>query len=164
MKTPSYEEMQGLFRAHTEAAVKVIVEIMNGSGGKGDAVRLSAAKEVLTRGWGKPAGQEKKQKLPPAKDPAYQGKALTQIAAEEAEAAGVPPPWGDAVPGETKPGAPLSSEPATASPAAASAPRVPPVPALPPAVTAAAAARADDPTGYKARRALWSGPPPAGKS
>lgn len=59
MPAPSYEQMQDLFRAHTEAALKVIVEIMNGSGGKGDAVRLSAAKEILSRAWGKPASREK---------------------------------------------------------------------------------------------------------
>lgn len=152
---PTYEQMRDMFRAHTEAAVKTIVEIMGGSGGKGDAVRLSAAKEILTRGWGKPGGQEKKEKEPklaPKDNPAYRGKALTQIVAEEAAAEGRDPPWGKAVPGER------SDEPRP-SRVIPPAPATPPVPPLPPA----AAARNDDPSGYKARRALWSGPPTAGK-
>lgn len=152
--TPTYEQMRDMFRAHTEAAVKVIVDIMSGSGGKGDAVRLSAAKEVLTRGWGKPAGQEKKIKLPPQENPEYRNKALTEIVAEEAAAEGRDPPWGKAVPAE---------RPVAPTPTAATSPSAPPAdiapalgPVLAPAV--AAAGRADDPTGYKARRALWSGP------
>lgn len=150
---PTYEQMRDMFRAHTEAAVKVIVDIMSGSGGKGDAVRLSAAKEVLTRGWGKPAGQEKKIKLPPQENPEYRGKALTQIVADEAAAEGRDPPWGKAVPAE-RPMAPATA--AAAPPSAPPADAAPPV--SPPLAPAVAAARADDPTGYKARRALWSGP------
>ncbi len=153
MKTPNYQQMQDMFRAHTEAAVKVIVEIMNGSGGKGDAVRLSAAKEILTRGWGKPAGQDKKAKLPPADSPEYHNKALTQIVAEEAAAEGRDPPWDAALAAQSAAELPRAAETVKA-PAAA-----PPVP--PPAVQAA---RADDPTGYKARRALWSAPANAAKS
>ena len=162
MATPNYEQMREMFRAHTEAAVKTIVDIMSGSGGKGDAVRLSAAKEVLTRGWGKPGGQEKKEKEPklaPKDNPAYRGKALTQIVAEEAAAEGRDPPWGKAVPAE-RPAEPEPSEPParapSAPPAAAAASVSPPLPQS----VVAAAARADDPTGYKARRALWSAPTP----
>lgn len=165
MATPSYEQMRDMFRAHTEAAVKVIVDIMSGSGGKGDAVRLSAAKEVLTRGWGKPAGQEKKVKLPPQENPDYRNKPLTQIVAEEAAAEGRDPPWGKAVPAERPappPSVPTADVAAAASASKPATPAPAPTPALPRA--AVAAAHHDDPTGYRARRALWSGPASAAKS
>jgi hypothetical protein len=104
MTAPSFEQMQDMFRAHTAAALKVIVEIMNGSGGKGDAVRLSAAKEILSRAWGKPAPQEKKvpeekkDEAPEASaakterdQPA--GEASSPAAAATAPKAGTPAPW-----------------------------------------------------------------------
>jgi hypothetical protein len=164
--TPTYEQMRDMFRAHTEAAVKMIVDIMSGNGGKGDAVRLSAAKEILTRGWGKPGGQEKKIKLPPQENPEYRGKALTQIVADEAAAEGRDPPWGKAVPAE-RPAAPPPSAPSADVPAAPKPPTAATAAASPPPLPPAAmpAARShDDPTGYKARRALWSGPAGAGKN
>jgi hypothetical protein len=135
---PTYDEMRDMFRAHTAAAVKVIVDIMSGAGGKGDAVRLSAAKEILNRGWGKPEAEKaKKGKETP---PDYRGKALTQIVAEEAAAAGRDPPWGKTPP----PPVPRDPAPVETAPA-------PPLPPAPPP-------RDNDPTGYRAKRALWSAP------
>ena len=145
MATPDYAQMREMFRTHTEMAVKVIVDIMSGSGGKGDAVRLSAAKEILNRGWGKPEPERKKAKdaEPP---PNYQGKALTQIVEEEAHALGKPPPWDTSPPPEATAAPAPADEPAAAAPAAS-----PPAIPLPPP-------RVDDPTGYRAKRALWSAP------
>ena len=109
MTAPSYEQMQGMFRAHTEAALKVIVEIMTGSGGKGDAVRLSAAKEILSRAWGKPASREKavpENKTGQAQDGEEKRRAADEASAGEMSAPGVaampqakaPAPWFRAAP------------------------------------------------------------------
>ena len=142
MATPDYEQMREMFRAHTAAAVKVIVDIMSGSGGKGDAVRLSAAKEVLNRGWGKPEPERKKAKdrEPP---PNYAGKALTQIVSEEAAAAGKEPPWVTPPPSGSPPRQPAPPQSPVAAPAPAEKIAAPP---------------GGDPTGYRAKRALWSAP------
>jgi hypothetical protein len=89
MKAPTVEEMRDLFRVHTAAAVKVIVDIMtSGSGAKGEAVRLAAAKEILNRGWGRPAGHKDKEKDAPV-DPrpvwrSPDGKTFEQLYAEKA--------------------------------------------------------------------------------
>lgn len=105
---PSHEQMQDMFRAHTDAALKVIVEIMNGSGGKGDAVRLSAAKEILNRAWGKPMADkkaadkktaDKKTGERLAEGPQSGGAADEQ----DAPATGKPQPWFRASPAAAKP-------------------------------------------------------------
>lgn len=50
-KTPL--EIKSLARAHTGAAIKVLVGIMN-QGEAPHAARVSAASAILDRGWGKP--------------------------------------------------------------------------------------------------------------
>jgi hypothetical protein len=92
MKAPTVDEMRDMFRLHTAAAVKVIVDIMtNGSGAKGEAVRLAAAKEILNRGWGRPAGPKDKDKdkdtAPADPRPVWRspdGKTFEQVYAEKA--------------------------------------------------------------------------------
>lgn len=153
MKTPTIDEMRDMFRAHTEAAVKVIVDIMtNGTGAKGEATRLAAAKEILNRGWGRPTTYKDKD-APPPEDPwrSLDGKTYQQVYAEkEAEvaaqkaAAAAAAPEPQALP----PAAERSASPAAPAPVLA-----PPSPA-----------RHPDPTGYLARRALFSGPAPAAAS
>ena len=47
-------EIKSLARAHTEAALKTLVGIMN-QPDSAPAARVSAANSILDRGWGKPA-------------------------------------------------------------------------------------------------------------
>ena len=139
MTTPTIDEMRTMFRAHTEAALKVIVEIMTtGTGAKGESVRLAAAKEILNRGWGRATSYKEKDEAKADSRPEWrstEGKTYAQVYAEKAaevaaeeaaKQAAVPPP-----------DLPVS-EPASSPP-----PRNP------------------DPTGYIARRALFSAPAPA---
>lgn len=49
-KTPT--EIKSLARAHTDAAIKTLVGIMNQPAAS-DASRVAAVKELLDRGWGK---------------------------------------------------------------------------------------------------------------
>jgi hypothetical protein len=45
-------------RAHTPAAMKTLVDVMNDADAPAEA-RISAAIAILDRGWGKPAQQER---------------------------------------------------------------------------------------------------------
>jgi hypothetical protein len=148
MHSPTVDEMRAMFRAHTEAALKVIVEIMTtGTGAKGETVRLAAAKEILSRGWGRPPSYKDMDPDKGAKPDARpvwrspDGKTYAEVYAEKAAEV-------------------AAEEAAAAKRSAAPEPVPPPASALPPA----SAARDPDPTGYIARRALFSGPasaPPA---
>jgi hypothetical protein len=148
MKTPTLDEMRTMFRAHTEAALNVIVDIMtNGTGAKGEAIRLAAAKEVLNRGWGRPTTHKEKGKDAPDADaqPEWRnrdGKTYEQLYDEKA--------------------AEVAAEAAAAAAAAATPPEPEPAPPAPAAAATHVAppARPADPTGYIARRALWSASPP----
>ncbi len=149
MKTPTVDEMHAMFRAHTQAALNVIVEIMtHGTGEKGEATRLAAAKEVLNRGWGRPTTHKDAPDGEKKPDPwrSTDGKTYEQLYAEEAakvaaRAAAAPP----------APAAAAQPSSAAATPAS---------PAAQPASTATPPGRDPDPTGTIARRALWSGPAP----
>lgn len=138
MKSPTVDEMRAMFRAHTEAALKVIVEIMTtGTGAKGESVRLAAAKEILNRGWGRPPSHKDMAKDMPREDSwrSPDGKTYAQLYAEKA--------------------AEVAAEEAAEAVKQAAAPE--------PAASApsAAPARHPDPTGYIAKRALFSAPKPA---
>jgi hypothetical protein len=54
-KRPSARQLSDLARAQTEAAIGVLVEIMNGT----DSLpsRIAAANALLDRGWGRPRGE-----------------------------------------------------------------------------------------------------------
>jgi len=158
MTAPSYEQMQGMFRAHTEAALKVIVEIMTtGTGAKGESVRLAAAKEILSRGWGRPPSykdmdRDKDEEAKPARRPEWRspdGKTYAQLYAEKAAEVA-------AEEAEAAKRAATPEPPVTAPPSASA----PPASAPPASVPSARPARDPDPTGYIARRALVSGPAP----
>jgi hypothetical protein len=152
MQTPTVDEMRAMFRAHTEAALKVIVEIMTtGSGAKGESVRLAAAKEILNRGWGRATSYKEKDKDDgPAKADrrpewrSREGKTYAQVYAEKA--------------------AEVAAEEAAKRAAAAASPE-PPATAQPDAGPASPPRGTDptgpDPTGYIAKRALFSAPAPA---
>ena len=132
MKTPTVDEMRDMFRVHTEAALKVIVEIMaTGTGAKGETVRLAAAKEILNRGWGRPTTY--KEKEPPKEDPwrSPDGKTYAQLYAEKAA---------EVAADEAAKAAAAAAEPASAS------------------LAVTATSRHADPTGYIAKRALFSAP------
>lgn len=143
-----------MFRAHTEAALNVIVDIMtNGTGAKGEAIRLAAAKEVLNRGWGRPTSHKEKDKDAADADarPEWrnrEGKTYQQVYDEKAAEV--------AAEAAARAAAGVSPEPAAA--ASPEAQPAPPAPAAAP--TQAPPARPADPTGYIARRALWSASPP----
>lgn len=141
MKTPALDEMQQMFRVHTEAALKVIVDIMtNGTGAKGEAVRLAAAKEVLNRGWGRPTTYKDKDKNPDTAEerPVWRnrdGKTYAELYVEKA------------------------AEVAAQQAAAAAAEPASPKPEASPAAKPATPTRNPDSTGYLARRAPGSASP-----
>ncbi len=157
MHSPTVDEMRAMFRAHTEAALKVIVEIMTtGTGAKGETVRLAAAKEILSRGWGRPPSYKDMDPDKGAKPDARpvwrspDGKTYAEVYAEKAAE----------VAAEEAAAAKRRAAPEPVPPPASAPPSSVPPASLPPA----SAARDPDPTGYIARRALFSGPasaPPA---
>lgn len=149
MKTPTPGEMRAMFRVHTEAALNVIVDIMaNGTGAKGEAIRLAAAKEVLNRGWGRPTTHKEKDAADADAQPEWrnrEGKAYEQLYQEKAAEV-----------------AAEAAARAAATSAEVAAPKPEPAPTTPGVAPspAAATSRQSDPTGYMARRALWSASPP----
>lgn len=156
MKTPTPDEMRAMFRVHTEAALNVIVDIMtNGTGAKGEAIRLAAAKEVLNRGWGRPTTHKDKEAADADAQPEWrnrEGKTYEQLYREKAaEVAAEAAARAAATSPEV---AALKPEPAPTPPGVAPSP----------AAATRQSDRQTDPTGYIARRALWSAsPPPQGQ-
>lgn len=147
MKTPTVDEMQAMFRAHTEAAVNAIVDIMTtGTGAKGEAVRLAAAKEILNRAWGRPAGSK-----------GDKDKAAATAKAD-------PPPAPEWRNKDGKTYQQLYAEKEAENKAAAAAAQQSAPPPAPPPPSRPDSARDPDPTGYVARRALAAGPGTATRS